>query len=254
MASSRLSGKVAIVTGAAHGIGAAIARSFVAEGAHVVLADIADAALGTLAGELGPQAAPVHCDVSSGDDVLATVKFTVETFGGLDVVVNNAATGSSSMLVDMRQKEWERAFAIGVGGVFHTIRHATPVMRERGGGAFVNISSAAGRRAARGMAAYSAAKASVEALTRCAALELREDGIRVNAIVPGMIRTGAAQGNSEFLGQAVGMELAEYVAKHQGRWGEPAEVAAVAVHLASAEAAFTTGHMYVLDNGATTQL
>ncbi|SFB13512.1 3alpha(or 20beta)-hydroxysteroid dehydrogenase [Amycolatopsis marina] len=250
----RLSDKVAIVTGAAYGIGAAIARRFVDEGASVVLADIADAAVRDLSEKLGPRATWIRCDVSAGPDVAAAVDVARTTFGGLDIVVNNAAVGSSLLVTDQEQHDWERVLAVGVGGVFHTLRYATPAMRERGGGAFVNLSSAAGRRAMRGMSAYAAAKAGIEAITRCAALELRDQGVRVNAIAPGMISTGAARANSDFLSQAIGIDMADFVENKQGRWGETAEVAAVALHLASDESAFTTGHTYVLDNGATNLL
>ncbi|CAJ1583521.1 SDR family oxidoreductase [[Mycobacterium] wendilense] len=164
--------------------------------------------------------------------------------------MNNAAVGSAGRLLDLEQQDWERVLSVGVGGVLHAIRHAAPAMRARVGGAFVNISSIAGRRAMYGMAAYAAAKAGVEAITRCAALELRADAIRVNAIAPGMIRTKAATANQLALGQAFGAEVSEYVQRSQGRWGEPDEVAAVAVHLASDEASFTTGQTYLLDNGA----
>jgi 3alpha(or 20beta)-hydroxysteroid dehydrogenase len=246
----RLSGKVAIVTGAAYGIGAAIARRFVVEGSRVVLADVAESALDTLADELGRQATAIRCDVAVADDVAAVVDRATTVFGGLDIVVNNAAVGSDTNLIDLKQDDWEHVLSVCVGGVFHTIRCAVPVMRTRGGGAFVNISSVAGRRAMHGIAAYAAAKAGIEAITRCAALELRGEGIRVNAIAPGMIRTKAATANGEALSRAVGSGLIDYVTSRQGRWGEPAEVAGVAVHLASDEAAFTSGQTYVLDNGA----
>lgn len=247
---ARLAGKVAIVTGAAYGIGADIARRFVVEGAQVVLADVAESGLARLTDELGSNATAIRCDVAVSHDMAAVVDCATTGFGGLDIVVNNAAVGSDANLVDLRQDDWERVLSVGVGGVFHAIRCAAPAMRARGGGAFVNISSMAGRRAMRGMAAYAAAKAGVEAITRCASLELRDDGIRVNAIAPGMIRTRAATANGEVLGRAVGSGLSDYVVSRQGRWGEPAEVAQVAVHLASDEAAFTSGQTYVLDNGA----
>ncbi|TCP42053.1 NAD(P)-dependent dehydrogenase (short-subunit alcohol dehydrogenase family) [Tamaricihabitans halophyticus] len=248
---ARLSGKVAMVTGAAYGIGSAITRRFVAEGAEVLAVDVAESAVGGLVEELGRRVASARCDVAVGADVQAAVRRAVDTFGGLDIVVNNAAVGGESMAAETTQSEWERVLSVGIGGLFHTIRHATPAMRERGGGAFVNLSSMAASRAMLGMAPYAAAKAGVEAITRCAALELRADGIRVNAIAPGLIRTPVAQANAAALGRALSADLADYVGHRQGRWGEPDEVAKVAVHLACAEASLTTGQTYVLDNGAT---
>lgn len=247
----RLHGKVAVVTGAAHGIGAAAARRFVGEGAKVVLADTSERGLRALGDELGDDAAAVRCDVSESGDVDAAVQRAVAAFGGLDILFNNAGIGTGARIVDVAKADWDRVFAVNVGGVLHGIRAAVPALRERGGGAILNTSSVAGRCGSPGIAAYAASKAAVEALTRCAALELRDDGIRVNAIVPGLIRTRAAEASAPFLADALGTGMAEYVARRQGRWGEPDEVAAVAAHLVSDEASFTTGQTYLLDNGAT---
>lgn len=220
----------------------------------MLLADIAEPALGRLAAELGNAAVPVRCDVADGNEVAAAIAAAADAFGGLDLVVNNAAVGAVADVAELTQDTWERVLGVSVGGVFHVIRHATPLLSSRGGGAIVNISSVAGSRAMRGMAAYAAAKAGVEAITRCAAMELRDHGIRVNAIAPGMIRTGAAEAGAQHLGRAIGTGLDDYLAQQQGRWGEPDEVAAVAVHLVSDESAFTSGQTYMLDNGASTQL
>lgn len=247
----RLTGRVAVVTGAAHGIGAATARRFVAEGARVVLADVSERGLAALAGELGEAVTTVRCDVAVEDDVVAAVDRAVGAFGGLDIIFNNAAAGAGGRIVEMDRAEWDRVFAVNVGGVLNGIRAAVPALRERGGGAILNTSSVAGRCASPGIAAYAASKAAVESLTRSAALELREDGIRVNAIVPGLVRTRAAEASAPFLVDALGADPDGYVATRQGRWGEPDEIAAVAAHLVSDEASLTTGQAYVLDNGAT---
>lgn len=249
--SLRLQGKVAIVTGAAHGIGAAAARRFLAEGARVVLADVSERGLTTLAGELGPAAVAVRCDVAAEDDVAAAVDRAVAAFGGLDIIFNNAAAGAGGRILEMDRADWDRVFAVNVGGVLNGIRAAVPALRERGGGAILNTSSVAGRCASPGISAYSASKAAVESLTRSAALELREEGIRVNAIVPGLVRTRAAEASAPFLVDALGTDPDGYVTARQGRWGEPDEIAAVAAHLVSDEASLATGQSYVLDNGAT---
>ncbi|ASR36556.1 hypothetical protein BAY61_17870 [Prauserella marina] len=247
----RLRNKVAIVTGAAHGIGEATARRFAAEGAKVVLADVSERGLRAVAEQLGDSAVTVHCDVADPVAVGAAVDRAVTEFGGLDILFNNAAVGANGNVADLDLGEWDRVFAVNLGGVLHGIRAAVPAMRERGGGAILNTSSVVGRRAGPGISAYAASKAAVEALTRAAALELRPDGIRVNAIVPAMIRTRAAAASAPFLSGALGADVADYVAGRQGRWGEPAEIAAVAAHLVSDEASFITGQAHVLDNGAT---
>ncbi|MEV1294564.1 glucose 1-dehydrogenase [Pseudonocardia sp. NPDC049635] len=249
--SGRLQDRVAIVTGAAHGIGAAAARRFVAEGARVVLADISERGLAETAGELGDAVRAIRCDVADPQDLPATVDHAVTAFGGLDILFNNAATGAGGGLTEMDPADWDRVFAVNVGGVLHGIRAAVPAMRERGGGAILSTSSVAGRCASPGIAAYAASKAAVESLTRSAALELRENRIRVNAIAPGLVRTRAAEASARFLLDALGSDPDGYVAARQGRWGEPDEIAAVAAHLVSDEASFTTGQCYVLDNGAT---
>ncbi|BBF99055.1 MULTISPECIES: SDR family NAD(P)-dependent oxidoreductase [Pseudonocardia] len=251
--SGRLQGRVAIVTGAAHGIGAATARCFVAEGAAVVLADVSERGLAALAAELGDAAHAVRCDVAVPDDLVAAVEQAVTAFGGLDILFNNAAAGAGGRIEELDPADWDRVFAVNVGGVLHGIRAAVPAIRERGGGAILNTSSVAGRCASPGIAAYAASKAAVESLTRTAALELRADGIRVNAIVPGLVRTRAAEASAPFLVDALGTDPDGYVAARQGRWGAPEEIAAVAVHLVSDEASLTTGQCYVLDNGATSR-
>ncbi|MBP2364811.1 SDR family NAD(P)-dependent oxidoreductase [Pseudonocardia parietis] len=243
-----MAGKIAIVTGAAHGLGAAISRRFVLEGAQVVLADTSERGLEAIQDELGDTAASIRCDVSAEQDVAAAIDRAEAAFGGLDVLVNNAAVGSGSPLTELRMPEWERVLAVNLGGVLHGIRYAAPALRRRGGGAIVNLSSIAARRAMPGLGAYSAAKAGVEAVTRCAAVELRADGIRVNAIAPGLIGTEVARRNEDALLASL---RPDYLTRAQGRWGTPDEVAAVAVHLAGDEATFTTGTTYVLDNGAT---
>ncbi|MFF5988344.1 SDR family NAD(P)-dependent oxidoreductase [Prauserella flavalba] len=247
----RLTGKAAVVTGGAHGIGAAIVARFVAEGASVTIADVEETEGRALAERLGPGCRFVPCDVTRSSAVAGAVDSTVAEFGALDVMVNNAGVGAASSVVEMDETQWRRVIQVNLDGTFHGIKHAAPAIRRGGGGAILNLSSIAAGRAMRGMAAYSAAKAGIEALTRTAAVELRENGIRVNAIVPGLVQTAAAQQGSEVLARGLGMSVDQYFATRQGRWGTADEVAAVAVHLVSDEASFTSGLLYRIDNGGT---
>ncbi|PXY23195.1 hypothetical protein BAY59_26210 [Prauserella coralliicola] len=246
----RLTGKVAVVTGGAHGIGAAIVARFVAEGAAVTIADVEEVEGKALAERLGPRCRFVPCDVTSSSEVAEAIDSTVAELGGLDVMVNNAGFGVGSKIIELDETQWRRVVQVNLDGTFHGIKHAARAIR-RGGGAILNLSSIAAGRAMPGMAAYSAAKAGVEAMTRTAAVELREDGIRVNAIVPGLIQTAAAAQGSDILARGLGMSVDQYFATRQGRWGTAEEVAAVAVHLVSDESSFTSGLLYRIDNGGT---
>ncbi|WP_375002991.1 SDR family NAD(P)-dependent oxidoreductase [Aeromicrobium sp. CTD01-1L150] len=250
----RLAGKVAIVTGAAHGIGAATARAFVQDGAHVVLADVSPAVKDLQAALGEGRSTPFVGDVADPAQVASMVSEAETVFGGLDVLVNNAALGLSATLEELEEADWRRVVDVTLGSVLSGIKHAAPAMRRRGGGSIVNLSSIAAHRAMCGMAAYAAAKAGVEAVTRCAALELRSAGVRVNAVAPAMIRTRAAESGTPALERAVGMPMGDFVDHRQGRWGEPDEVARAVVHLASDEASFATGQTTVLDNGASVLL
>lgn len=249
--SAHLAGKVTIVTGAAHGIGYETARLFLQKGAKVMMADIVEPSEDGLPSNYDEgQVQWTRCDVALPDQVEAMIETTESVFGRIDVLVNNAALGSSALIEDLTVDEWHRVFDINVGGVLAGIKYAVPVMRNSGGGSIVNVSSIAAHRAMRGMSAYAAAKAGVEALTRSAALELRADGIRVNAVAPAMIRSQTAERSEQVLASAIGTTMGDYLDHRQGRWGEPREVAQVIAHLASAEASFTSGQTYVLDNGA----
>ncbi|QVQ51526.1 SDR family oxidoreductase [Spiractinospora alimapuensis] len=238
----RLEGRIALVTGATRGIGAALTTRFAAEGATVVAADLRE--------RPGDHSRFVQCDVTAPDDLTTAVEFTEAEFGGLDIMVNNAGLGAAADLTELSDEEWSRVIGVCLTGTFHGIRSAAPALTRRGGGAILNLSSLAARRAMPGMGAYSAAKAGVEALTRSAAAELRPVHIRVNAIAPGLIRTAAAESGGEALSRGVGMDLPEFFDRRQGRWGETDEVARAAVHLVSDESSFTSGLVYSIDNSA----
>jgi NAD(P)-dependent dehydrogenase (short-subunit alcohol dehydrogenase family) len=246
---TRLDGKVAIVTGASRGIGAAVARAFSRSGASVALAARDAAALDRLADELngsGGHAVAVPTDVSDPSAVARLVERTVSAFGRLDFACNNAAGGGHppTPLADVTLDAFDSALAVNLRGVFVAMKHEIPAMLASGdGGAIVNMSSTAGLNAVGGLAAYVSTKHGLEGLTKVAALDYAEQGVRVNAIAPGPILTD----NLERAG-AEGQRLAA-AAMPMKRIGHPEEVAAAVVWLCSEEAGFITGTTLVIDGG-----
>jgi NAD(P)-dependent dehydrogenase (short-subunit alcohol dehydrogenase family) len=247
---TRLEGQVAVVTGAASGIGAAIAERFVAEGARCVLVDIQDDAGRDMAARLGTSASYVHGDVSVEDDVAAAVDAAVERFGRLDCVVNNAGIlGAIGPIADIDGAAWRRSVAVLLDSVFYGTKHAARVMIEQGsGGAIVNLASTAGVKAGLGPHVYTAAKHGVVGLTQSVAPELGRHGIRVNAIAPGstvtsltaFVTTGDA-GDLEEASRRVGRGATI------GRPAVPRDIADAALFLASAEAGYVSGAVLVVD-------
>lgn len=231
-----------IVTGASRGIGAATARAFAADGARLVLAARDQAALDGLAGEIGRSggdAIAVAADVADEESVRRMVAAAIETFGGLDVAFNNAADGHMPRpLADIEVADFDRTIATSLRGVFLCMKHEIPAMLRRGRGAIVNMSSTAGIGAAQGIASYVAAKHGVLGLTKTAALDYAERGIRVNALTPGPIFTRPEM-EAANVGQWVPMK----------RMGTPEEVAAAAVWLCSDESSFITGAALAIDGG-----
>ena len=240
----RLAGKVAIVTGSASGIGRAMAKAFIREGAKVVIADNSGHQ-DRVASELGPYASPFPVDVRKSADVAAMVAHAVTTFGGLDILCNNAGLdGPLAPLADYEESDFDRVVAVNLRGTFLGIKYAIPAMRARGG-AIINTASIAGSVVMLGMPAYCAAKAGVMQLTKVAAVENARDNIRVNTICPGVIRTQmVAELPREFI---TGLENSTPA----GRIADPAEVANLAVFLASDEAPFLTGVSINIDGGFT---
>lgn len=250
----QLDGKRALVTGAAGGIGRALAEVFIERGAEVMLADIDAAGAAVVAKELGPAADSVECDVADASEVQSAVEATVGRFGGLDVMVNNAGIEPHGLLVEISEEDFRRSLDVNLVGVWHGIKYAAPEIQAAGGGTILNISSILGFTAAPLMGAYAATKGAVLQLTRTAALELRPAGIRVNAICPGFILTPMVDRLRDTVADLIGTSLDEMVAARQGRMGEPRDVATVAAHLVSDDALLVSGAAYVVDNAASVSL
>ena len=242
----RLEGKVAIVTGGSRGTGEATARRFVAEGASVVVADILDERGQQVADELGDAAHYCHLDVTSEADWSECVQSTVGRFGRVDVLVNNAAVLLVAPLEQTSLEDWDRLVRVNQTGVFLGIRTIAPAMRKSGGGSIVNVSSIDGLEGMSFVAAYASTKWAVRGLSKCAALELGKDGIRVNTVCP-------AGGSDEMAApyRAPGSkDTSGYTEKRPiQRRGTVDEIAAMILYLASDEAAFCTGGDYPIDGG-----
>jgi NAD(P)-dependent dehydrogenase (short-subunit alcohol dehydrogenase family) len=243
--------KVAMVTGAGSGIGAAIAGRLAEEGATVIVADLNETAARKVAAQIereGGIAAAVEQDVGDPASVERSVAFALDKFGQLDVAVNNAGvTGDLKPLADYSLEGWDKVIAVNLGGVFYGMKYQIPAMLRSGGGSIVNIASILGSVAARDSAGYNAAKHGVVGLTKTAALEYSKDGVRVNAIGPGYIDTPLLQN----LDRQVYDGLVDL---HPiGRLGKAEEVAELALFLASDKASFVTGSYHLVDGGYTAQ-
>jgi NAD(P)-dependent dehydrogenase (short-subunit alcohol dehydrogenase family) len=248
----RVDGKVAVVTGAASGIGRVTAGALAAEGARVGIADV-DAAGGQAVAaairDAGGDAFFRRTDVRSLADLEAVLDQAIERHGRLDVLVNNAAVAIPGAAGEMAEDDWARTLDVNLTGVWRGMRAAIPRMLARGGGSIVNLSSVQGHVGFVGWAAYAAAKGGVDALTRQAAVEYAARGIRVNAVVPGTIAT---EMNEKIMRESADGDavLAGWLAMHPiGRIGQPAEVAAAIVFLASDDASFITGESLRVDGG-----
>lgn len=246
---SRLTDKTVLVTGAASGIGRAMALAAAAEGASIVAGDIDEPGLATLADELGDGAATQRSDVRDEADQEALVALATERFGGLDVAVANAGGGFAAPIVDHDLGTWRSIIDLCLTGVFLTIKHAGRAIADRGGGSIITIASLNAIQPGHGMAAYCAAKAGVAMLTEVAALELGPAQVRVNAIAPGLVMTNATA-PLELIPGAID----EYVENTPlGRHGEPDEIAEVAMFLASDDSSFMNGSLVSVDGGARTR-
>ncbi len=248
-----LDGRVALITGASRGTGAAIARRFVAEGARVVIADILDEPGEQLAKELGEAAHYVHLDVSDEAGWQRAIAFTLEHFAAIDILVNNAAILLLKALVDTEAEEFDRVVAVNQKGTFLGIKSVAQAMKDAGRGSIVNISSIDGRSAKNGIIAYAGTKWAIRGMTRVAALELGRFGIRVNAVCP---EAGSADMMSPYIPD--GIDIEKIAARQQpflstqkdrsiaDRLGD---IANLVVFLASDASASCTGCDYPVDGG-----
>ena len=232
-----------MVTGAASGIGRATAESFVAEGACVVCADLSGG-VDEVASSLGDAAVSVRVDVSTAADVEAMIEAAIDRFGRLDVLFNNAGFGGGTRqrLADIDEEAFDRQIAVHLKGVFLGMKYGIPHMLANGGGSIINTASAAGLVGWKEISAYSAAKGGVVQLTKSAALDYAEDGIRINAICPGMTWTGRA-------GASTTATRATIPNQPMQRWGESSELAAAALFLACDDSSFVTGVALPVDGG-----
>jgi 3-oxoacyl-[acyl-carrier protein] reductase len=247
MNAMRLSGKHALITGAGRGIGRAIARVFVREGAAVAVADIDANLARDAANELerqGGRAVAIEADVANPASIRAMIESVLSAFGRIDILVNNAGIGGNTPFLETSLEEWERILRVNLTGAFLVAQAAAREMVKAGGGRVINIASLSGQRGGTGRAAYGAAKAGLDLLTRVMAVELAEHGINVNSIAPGPIETEMAKFAHDAATRAAYERLVP-----MRRYGSPEEIADAALFLASDESRYVHGHTLNVDGG-----
>jgi len=248
----RLAGKTAIVTGGGGGIGRATARAFAIEGAKVVVADIDEAAALETAALIrgdGGDAIGLAADVASESDIKRVVASTVEAFGTVNVVFNNAGIIRRTTVEDITVDEWDRVFAVNVRSIYLMCREVVPIMAASGGGSIINTGSGWGLKGGGRAVSYCASKGAVVNLTRALAIDHGPQGIRVNSVNPGDVNTDMLRNEANQLKQDADSFLAEAADRPLGRMGEAREIAAAVVWLASDEASYVTGSALSVDGG-----
>jgi NAD(P)-dependent dehydrogenase (short-subunit alcohol dehydrogenase family) len=247
--SSRLQGRVVIVTGAGTGIGRACALAMAREGARLALVGRRQEKLEDLAKEIGSSARVIAADVSKKADIENLIARTVAEFGGINVLLNNAGVLHVGNVEQITEEQWDQTFNINVRGLWLLSRAVLPHMRKAGGGAIINVASVLGINGARNRASYAPSKGAVVLLTKCMAIDHGHENIRVNAICPSFVETDltAAVLSTAPDPQAVRRER---VAVHPlGRLGKPEDIAGLAVYLASDESSWVTGSVFPVDGG-----
>lgn len=251
----KLENKVAVVTGGARGIGAAIARAYVAEGAKVAIADVAVDAADALAREIGEQAMAVHLDVRDSASISGMIEAVAGRFGGLDILVNNAAVFDMAPLLEITEESFDRQFAVNVKGMLFTLQAvARQMVAQKRGGKIINMASQAGRRGEPLVAVYCASKAAVISLTQSAGLALIEHRINVNGIAPGVVDTPMWDQVDALFARYEHLEIGEKKrqvgrAVPAGRMGVPDDYRGIATFLASSDSDYVVAQTFNVDGG-----
>lgn len=247
--SAHLTGKVALVTGASRGIGLAMAKAYAAAGARVVLASRKQELLDEAAAQIrkaGGEALPIAAHTGDAEAVRALVEQIESAYGGVDILVNNAATNPHfGPILTAEESQWQKTLDVNLLGYFRTVQACAPSMQARGGGKVVNVASVAGKRAHPGMGVYCVTKAAVLMLTEVLAVELAEANIQVNAIVPGFVQTRFS--SMLWQNEAVHEAVTQVIPQH--RFATPEELSGLALFLASAASDYVTGAHFVIDGG-----
>lgn len=248
----QLEGKLAVITGAATGIGRETALLFAREGAAVVVGDINEAGGRLTASDIetaGGRAWFVRCDVTQAADVEALMRSAAEAMGGIDIIVNNAGAQRSGPVTEFSEEEWDLLMRVNPRSCFLGVKYGVPYLQQRGGGVIVNVASLAGLKGGPGMTAYSASKGAIIAFTKALAPEVASAGIRVNAMCPGWIDTPFNQPAIDFMGgRAVQDQVVAQIVP-MARQGTPEEIASGMLFLASDASSYMTGQTLVIDGG-----